>query len=332
MFDKKMAMLYILDIMKEYSDENHLLTHKDIINKLNNIHHIELERKTVATNLDLLAEYGYDINKGPTGGFYLGERDLDETEIKFLIDAVYSSKLITGKQATAISKKIYSSLSMYEQKDFSYIHKSTDIYRTSSNDLFLNMDILKEAIEKRKMIKFNYLEYNRKGKLTERKFADSGNTMTFTLSPYYLVNNFSKYYLIANNQKYKNHVYYRVDFMKDITITDTDIVPIEDVETLGKDFNITKHINDHIYMFGGKVINAKIEILKDKAITDVKDWFNDNASIYEENDKVYANIKSDDKAFFYWALQYQENIKVLEPESMVNKIVDSLKKNLEKYL
>ena len=31
MFDKKMAMLYILDIMKEYSDENHLLTHKDII-------------------------------------------------------------------------------------------------------------------------------------------------------------------------------------------------------------------------------------------------------------------------------------------------------------
>ena len=35
-------------------------------------------RKTVATNLDLLAEYGYDINKGPTGGFYLGERDLDE--------------------------------------------------------------------------------------------------------------------------------------------------------------------------------------------------------------------------------------------------------------
>ena len=106
MFDKKMAMLYILDIMKEYSDENHLLTHKDIINKLNNIHHVELERKTVATNLDLLAEYGYDINKGPTGGFYLGERDLDETEIKFLIDAVYSSKLITGKQATAISKKI----------------------------------------------------------------------------------------------------------------------------------------------------------------------------------------------------------------------------------
>lgn len=332
MFDKKMAMLYILDILKEYSDENHLLTHKDIINKLNNIHHIELERKTVATNLDLLAEYGYDINKGPTGGFYLGERDLDETEIKFLIDAVYSSKLITGKQATQISKKIYSGLSMYEQKDFSYIHKSTDIYRTSNNDLFLNMDLIKEAIEKRKMIEFNYLEYDRKGNLVTKKFKDTGKDFTYTISPYYLINNFSKYYLLGNNKKFKNHVYYRVDYMKDIVITDKEIVPIENIETLGENFNITKHINDHIYMFGGKVINAKIAILKDKAITDVKDWFNDNASIYEENGQVYANIKSDDKAFFYWALQYQENIKVLEPEYIVNKIVESLRNNLNKYL
>ena len=137
--------------------------------------------------------------------------------------------------------------------------------------------------------------------------------------------------MIANNQKFDNHVYYRVDFMKDIEITDIDIRDYKDVETLGPNFNISKHINDHIYMFGGKVITAVIEILNEKTITDVKDWFSDNASIYEKNDKIYANIKSDDKAFFYWALQYQENIKVLEPDYIVSKIIKSLEDNLKKY-
>ena len=38
MFDKKMAMFYILDILKEYSDKDHLLKQKDIINKLHDIY------------------------------------------------------------------------------------------------------------------------------------------------------------------------------------------------------------------------------------------------------------------------------------------------------
>ena len=331
MFDKKMALFYMVDIFKEYTDKDHCLTQQEIIDKLFNIYQLSLERKTVASNIELLIENGYDINKIHGQGYYLGERDLDENEIKFLIDAVYSSKMITGKQAKNISKKIYSNLSMYEQKDFSYIHKSTDINRTTNNNLFLNMEILSEAIEKRKMISFKYLSYDKKGNLTERKFKDSGKPITYTLSPYFLVNNFSKYYLIANNKKFNNHVYYRVDYMSDIEITDQDIIPYENVETLGKDFNITKHINDHVYMFGGKVITAKIEISNEKTITDVKDWFGDNASIYEQDGKIYANIKSDDKAFFYWALQYQENIKVLEPDYIVNRIIESLENNLKKY-
>ena len=34
MFNKKMTLLYILDILREYSDENHLLTQQNIIDKL----------------------------------------------------------------------------------------------------------------------------------------------------------------------------------------------------------------------------------------------------------------------------------------------------------
>ena len=47
MYDKKMAMYYILNILKEYSDKDHLLKQKDIIDKLHNIYMIDIERKTI---------------------------------------------------------------------------------------------------------------------------------------------------------------------------------------------------------------------------------------------------------------------------------------------
>lgn len=326
MYDKKMAIIYTLDILKEYSDKNHLLTQKDIINKLHDIYLIDIERKTISTNIELLIEYGYDIVKGVGGGYYLNEREFDENEIKFLIDAIYSSKSISGTQAKNISQKLYSLLSKYEQKDYSYLYKSTEINRSTNKEIFLNIELISEAIKLKKKISFIYLSYNEKGQLSERREG-----YRYVVSPYFLVNNFNKYYLICNIPWFDNHANYRIEYMKDIIILDEEIKPYKDVVTLGENFNITKHINDHIYMFGGDVINSKIEIIDKNAITYVIDWFGNNASIYEDNNKLYANIKSNDNAFFFWALQYQEHIKVLSPDSMVNKIVKTLEESIKKY-
>ena len=327
MYDKKMAMFYILDILREYSDKDHLLKQKDIINKLHDIYLIDIERKTVSSTIELLIEYGYDIIKNNSGGgYYLNEREFDENEIKYLIDAIYSSKSISGSQAKRISKKLYSKLSKFEQKDYSYLYKSTEINRSTNKDIFLNIELINEAIKERKKISFIYLSYDKKGKLSERR-----DGKRYYVSPYFLVNNFNKYYLICGSD-YKDHHYnYRIEYMKDIVITKYDIRDYRDIETLGENFDITKHINDHIYMFGGDVITAKIELLNDDAITFVVDWFGNNAKIYEDNNKIFANIKSNDNAFFFWALQYQELIKVLSPEKMVTKIVNTLEDSIKKY-
>ena len=99
--DKKIAMLYILDILKEYTDQDHPLTQQDIINKLHNIYLLDIERKTIASTIRLLIDYGYDIISIPKKGYYLNERDFDQTEIKYLVDAIYSSKTIPTKEANA---------------------------------------------------------------------------------------------------------------------------------------------------------------------------------------------------------------------------------------
>ena len=326
MYDKKKAMLYILEILKNYSDENHLLTQKDIIDKLRNIYHIELERKTISTTLELLIEHDYDIIHEEKGGYYLGERDFNDNEIKFLVDAIYSSRTIPGKEAAALTKKLYSYLSEYQQKDYQYLFKSTEINRINNNEFFLNIALIQEAIKNKKKISFQYLEYDEKGNFTMKR-----NGYRYKLSPYFLINNFNKYYLLGNIKWFKNHVYYRVEFMTNIEILDDPIHPYQEVETMGKTFDINKHINDHIYMFGGPTINAEIEILDKRAVTYVYDWFGKNAKVFSKDDKLMARIKSNDQAFFYWALQYQDNIKILSPQSMIDKVVDSLEKNIQKY-
>ena len=326
MNDKKMALIYILEILKEYSDKNHTLTQSDIINKLDNIYGIVLERKTIGSHLQLLIDCDYDIIYVPKSGYYLGKRDLDENQIKFLIDAVYSSKMITGDDAKEIAKKLYSNLSRYEQKDFSYIHKSMDVNRISNADIFKNIEIINEAIEQNKKISFIYQEYDKKGNL-----VDSRDGKRLYVSPYFLINNFSKYYLICNFDYYDDHTNFRVDFMKDINIIKYDAKPYKDVVTLGENFNISKHMNDHIYMFGGNIIHARVELLDKKAITYVKDWFGSNSTIMEIDGKLYASIKSNEQAFHYWVLQYLEHIKVVEPQSLVDKIVKKLKDSLELY-
>ena len=116
--EKKIAIFYILEILKEYTDIDHPLTQAEIGQKLNMIYHIDLERKSIAANLQILSEdLNFDINKCQGGGYYLGERELDETEIKFLIDAIFSSKIIPGKEAHTLAKKLSNNLSKYKRKD-----------------------------------------------------------------------------------------------------------------------------------------------------------------------------------------------------------------------
>ena len=86
---KKAEILYVLKVLEEYSDENHLLTQQDIIDRIYKDYGLLLERKTIGNSLSILTEMGYDINKGDRGGFYLLDRLFNLSEVQYLIDAIF---------------------------------------------------------------------------------------------------------------------------------------------------------------------------------------------------------------------------------------------------
>lgn len=102
---KKLALIRIWQILKDYSDYGHPLTQEDIAVKLENEYGIVIERKAISRNLSLLKEAGIDIESRKAGS-YLECRDFEDSELHMLIDGVLSSKHITAKHSKDIIERL----------------------------------------------------------------------------------------------------------------------------------------------------------------------------------------------------------------------------------
>ena len=116
-------------------------------------------------------------------------RPFEKREIGFLIDAVFSSRSIDQKQAQELTAKLQRFLSKEDRKSFAYLSKSSEMTRTDNKLVFYNLDMILDAIEKGKKIRFNYNRYYVDTLKNEKK-----KNRRLVASPYYLVNNQGKYY------------------------------------------------------------------------------------------------------------------------------------------
>ncbi len=91
----------LLEILREYSDEEHPLAMRDIIQKMNVIYDLKPDRRTIYSAVALLIELGYDISTYDDNGvgYYLYNRDFEQSEILLLSNAVHSFPFISVKQS-----------------------------------------------------------------------------------------------------------------------------------------------------------------------------------------------------------------------------------------
>ena len=320
--NKKLLIFYILNILKDYSDENHPLLQNKIASLIYEFYAMECDRKTIAANIEYLRDLGYDIQKVSNKGFYLGERELEESQITYLIDSIFSSKKITSHQAQELSKKLYSFLSVYKRRKYNIVLKASNISRTNNKVLFYNIDVISEAIEKNKKIKFNYIR-------SDLDVNDSRYVSKY-VNPYLMVNNKGTYYLICGYNK-RGVANYKIDKIKNIKICEEDILPITQVEGFDKGIDISKYINENIYMFGGQSVNATLLIDSQYTVSYVEEWFDDNTRIYKKGDKLYADVVANEMALIYWCLQYGEGVELISPLTTREKIKKAVTKIYNKY-
>lgn len=323
--NKKLSILYVLKILQDYSDENHILSQTDIAQKIEQKYGMSCERKSISASLDSLIDIGYDIVKLPNKGSFLASRDFEPSEISFLIDAIFSSKILTSTQAKDLANRLSKYLSIYKRKKYNYIFKSNEISRTDNKQLFYNIDIINEAIENNKQITFKYNSYGVDGQLVSRKKGRD-----YLVNPYFMVNNQGKYYLLCNFDYFDSLGNYKIELITDIKIIDNPRKPLNQVKDYDGKFDIAKYINENVYMFSSKVLQAKIKLDTSFDSTYIYEWFA-NATIKEENGEYYAYVKANMDSIIYWCIQYGDVVELVEPQEIREHIIKELHNTLNKY-
>lgn len=323
--EKKSSILYILDILKKYTDSTHSLTYSAIAQKLELDYDIQLERKAIARDIEILINKGYDIKKKGNNGVSLENRLFEKGELLYLIDSIYSSRSISTKYARDLISKLTEDYSIYEKNNFKNIEKVDDGVKVDNKQLFYTIEVLNEAIDKGVKVEFQYNVYDIDKKLKPKK-----DGKFYKVNPYYMVNNKSKYYLVCNYDKYDNLGNYKIDCISNIRLTDERIKTLKELPGQ-ENFSLKEYMREHIFMFAGDSVDVTLEISILERVNDVVNWFGENASIYKKEEKILVDLKANEDAIVYWALQFGESVEILTPQRTRDKIKSVLKIMTEKY-
>ena len=315
MLKDKANAICLLHVLQEYSDAEHIIPMREIISKMLAQYGISIDRRTVYSAIALLRELGYDISDYEENGrgYYLATRALEPSEARLLMDSVLRSAFIPAKYTSDLIGKIQSLLSAHQRKRYKHLIVAKPLVKGVNKDIFLNADIIEEAIDKKCKVSFTYLTYDFDKKLKPRR------ERKYLVNPYAMVCANEQYYLVCNYDAHDKISHYRIDRIKDIEIIEERIKPPP------KEFNAQAYTDQAIYMFGGK---AEVVTLKcSNSILDyVIDKFGTGVKIKKSDDETFcATFKAAPYGVKFWALQYLPFCEVLEPKWLREEIAASIK-------
>jgi len=326
--NSKLKLIYVLDILKKYSDEEHPLNSADIIEKLQE-YGVSAERKALYNDIETLELYGCDIIKTgtPKKGWFIGDREFEIPEIYLLCDAVRTAKFISAKKTRELIAKLNNMLSVYEAKR----NKSKVFFaaadKCANEEIYYNIDSISEAIEKSKQIKLSY----------SSRALDSSREITLktremTVNPYALTWQDDCYYLICNYGKYDNLLHLRLDRMNGVKITKTPSRHFSEVSEYREFFDVADYTNKLFGMYSGEL--QKIDFCCDVKIAEqVFDRFGENIFIKNKTDKTFnftvEAAVSD--ALVSWIIGFGTRLKVLKPQVLQDMVKQRVQDVLKLY-
>lgn len=305
MRNDRAIVLAVERVLKEYSDEDHILTMEEFKKKLQMEYDLFPDRRTIASAIQTLAEFGHDISTYSENkrGYYLRQRTFEPSEIRLIMDAIYTFKGVPPKQSADLIQKLQSDMSRFQRKRFRHLKTVKPAFKTKNQQVFLNIELIDEAISSKKRISFRYNRYDINLKLS----SPSGKT--FEVDPYLMLCANERYYLIGNHVYHDKISHYRLDRMTDMSILDTEAKPAPP----GVNFEEYVEKADGIY-FGQEALftfRCKRGILDD-----VIDRFGTGVKPYNLQEETFDfSMKLVDKAAIFFALEYLSRCEILEPES-----------------
>lgn len=322
---QKLKLLYIIKILTEESDENHIISTKELIEKLS-LYGISAERKSIYDDIAKLQDFGYDIIQSVENrngaGYYMASRDFELAELKFLVDAVQATRFITQKKSAELIRKLERLTSRHDAKQLQRQVYVSGRIKADNESIYYLIDALHKAIQENKQISFLYLEWNDKKQLVPRK-----NGAEYIVSPWMLISNDENYYLVAYDEVAGIIKHYRVDKMSGIKVLTENRVG----EMQYKKWKPTEYTSQTFGMFGGRTEDVSL-VFPTNLIGVVIDRFGKDITIRPIENKLKARVKvAVSPPFFGWLAGVGKEIQIQSPETVRKEYTEWLEALLKEY-
>ncbi len=317
----KLKILYIVDILSKYSDEEHPINASEICEHLAE-YGIKAERKAIYDDIDNLMFYGYDIIKtrSPRAGFFMASREFELPELYLLTDAVQSADFITPKKTRELVGKLEAMMSKEQaraRESSIYIDYS---HKCDNEEIYLSIDALRVAIAEGKKVTLKY----RTRKIDEKRQITYREKL-FTISPYALIWVDDHYYLVGNNEKYDNLMHMRIDRMKTVTVLEEPYRHFSEVCSYKERFDIADYVSKTFNMYGGELENIELSCSYE-ILEQVIDRFGADIHIIGVEDGRFSFRTKGlvSQGLVGWIMQFCGDIEVVNPPSLRQMICENI--------
>lgn len=304
--NQKLKILYIYDMLKRQSNEEHPVSTQALIDMLK-LYGIKAERKSIYDDIEQLLAFGADViqvRSKKNSGYYLGSREFELPELKLLVDAVQSSKFITESKSRELIHKLEEFTNKY---DADFLHRQVYVSeraKTENEKIYYNVDAIHQAIHDNVKIRFVYMEWNTSKELVPRK-----DGKPYAVSPWALIWQNEYYYLVAYDEGNIKH--FRVDKMGQVTLEN---IKRDGLEAFEKT-NLGKYSKQRLGMYGGQEEVVTLR-LPNHLVGVVIDKFGKDISIRKEDEEhVLARINVVVSGqLFGWLSGLGKDVVVTSPE------------------
>ena len=316
---QRLKLLYLMEIFSADTDDEHMLTLSQIIEKLN-AYGVNVERKTLYQDFDILRYYGFDIvgvQAQRNYYYHIGNRQFELPELKLLVDSVQAAKFITQKKSGALIRKLEGMVSKYEAQQLQRQVIISGRVKAMNESIYFNVDKLHEAIGKARQITFQYYRWN-----VNKEMELRNDGRLYRVSPWSLMWDDENYYLVGYDAEDKKIKHYRVDKMMQIELVDKRREGKEQF----KAFNMPRYTKSLFGMFGGEELQVTLEA-ENRLVGILIDRFGKDIPIKtvdENHFRTVVNVAVSDQ-FLGWIMALNEGVKIVGPE----KVLECMKQKIK---
>lgn len=306
-------IIELLRFLYQQTDEAHAVTVSEMIEYLKS-KGIPSVRQTVYTDLEALDTAGIDIVqiKSTQNRYFIGSRIFEYPELKMLVDAVASSKVISAKKSQALIQKLGQLTSIQQAEQLQRLASLSSRVKPHNEKVYYIIDSIQTAILDQHQISFQYYEYT-----PEKKKILKHDGYRYILDPYALEWKNDHYYLIGYSHKHKGIAHFRVDRL-------TSVEPLDSMFQPMPDFDVAAYTNKMVDMFAAEHAEQVKLLCSNELMRVIIDHYGEDIEISPYDDTHFTVIieVNPSGTFYGWVFKFMGKIRILSPQSCVDKMQD----------